>query len=385
MLELMELSNDNIIVPALTDSAIKEEADTKLFRRIAGLTVSETGALSFPLRLHALLEDADTKGFSHIVSWQPDGKSFKVHKPEQFETGTMRSYFNQTKYKSFQRQVNLYGFRRIRHGPTKGSYYHKMFLRNQGTLSHVMARSKIHGNVTCDSTKSSAKTLTTENKKPMAIETTDNMLPLDLMESISSELCERAKEMADRILESEIDLFNQFFEAGDQMNLHSFESEMETDTFFQFLLEESPFTSSDTDDSDTESNPFTEASAPCIEPKNEEADSSVDLESSKDSERAFPWGLYTMLEGAKNEGFEDIVSWDIDGKSFNVHKHDEFVQKIMPLYFDQTKYESFRRQLNLYGFKRVHQKLRGAYFHPYFMNGNRNLCQQVTRRTANER
>jgi hypothetical protein len=40
--------------------------------------------LSFPLKLHTMLEDSDKKGFSNVVSWQPGDKSFKVHNVNQF-------------------------------------------------------------------------------------------------------------------------------------------------------------------------------------------------------------------------------------------------------------------------------------------------------------
>jgi hypothetical protein len=64
-----------------------------------------------------------------------------------------------------------------------------------------------------------------------------------------------------------------------------------------------------------------------------------------------------------------------------VHKSDEFVEKVMPDYFDQTKYESFRRQLNLYGFTRVSRgKFRGLYSHPFFVQMDRSLCQNINRR-----
>jgi hypothetical protein len=88
-----------------------------------------------------------------------------------------------------------------------------------------------------------------------------------------------------------------------------------------------------------------------------------------------------MLEAAETNSFGHIVSWEPDGVSFKVHKSDEFVTQIMPLYFDQTKYESFRRQLNLYNFSRLTQgSARGKYFHAFFVKKNRSLCKGVKRR-----
>ena len=97
-------------------------------------------------------------------------------------------------------------------------------------------------------------------------------------------------------------------------------------------------------------------------------------------QNSFPWKLYDMLTDAEENGFESIVSWELDGMAFKVHNHDLFLETVMPLYFDQTKYESFRRQLNLYGFSRVVRgRFRGTYHHKYFMKSNRHLCKYIIR------
>lgn len=83
----------------------------------------------FPSKLHAMLEDASEKGFDDIVCWMPGGSSFKVLDTHRFSLSVMPQYFNQRKYKSFLRQLNLYGFARIHHGPHKGGYAHKFFLQ----------------------------------------------------------------------------------------------------------------------------------------------------------------------------------------------------------------------------------------------------------------
>jgi HSF-type DNA-binding len=56
-----------------------------------------------------MLEDADTNGFDTVISWQQGGRSFRVYQPEYFAHHVMQGYFAQTKFKSFQRQLNIYG------------------------------------------------------------------------------------------------------------------------------------------------------------------------------------------------------------------------------------------------------------------------------------
>ena len=72
--------------------------------------------LPFPFRLHRMLEHAEKRGKQDIVSWLPFGRSFKVHKPDEFIKEIAPVYFNLTQYKSFQRQLLNYGFMRIESG-----------------------------------------------------------------------------------------------------------------------------------------------------------------------------------------------------------------------------------------------------------------------------
>lgn len=82
---------------------------------------------TFPWKLHEMLQLADHEGFEKIVSWLPDGKSFKVHNTREFVKKVMPNFFLQSKYKSFQRQLNLWGFERLTNGPGKGGYRHPCF------------------------------------------------------------------------------------------------------------------------------------------------------------------------------------------------------------------------------------------------------------------
>jgi hypothetical protein len=102
------------------------------------------------------------------------------------------------------------------------------------------------------------------------------------------------------------------------------------------------------------------------------------------SESGFPAKLHRMLADIEKDSLDHIVSWVRDGAAFKVHDADKFVQQIMPLYFDQTKYESFRRQLNLYGFSRVSRGAsRGFYYHQLFLKIDSSLCVNINRPKSN--
>jgi hypothetical protein len=95
----------------------QEDTSTEHNKRKGGV------AISFPTKLHAILEQVDADGFSHVISWQPHGRCFAIHNPQQFTEYIMPQYFRQSKLTSFQRQLNLYGFQRLTRGPDAGGTF----------------------------------------------------------------------------------------------------------------------------------------------------------------------------------------------------------------------------------------------------------------------
>lgn len=98
----------------------------------------------FPLKLHEMLENVSADGFDQIISWQPHGRCFVVHKPKEF-VELLPQYFKLSKLASFQRQLNLYGFQRLTRGRDRGGYYHELFLKGKVFLAHSIQRIKVKG------------------------------------------------------------------------------------------------------------------------------------------------------------------------------------------------------------------------------------------------
>ena len=73
-------------------------------------------------------EDYDT------ISWLPHGRSFIIYKKKKFAAQALPKYFKATKFTSFTRKLNRWGFTRVTRGPEMGSYYHKLFLRDDQGL-----------------------------------------------------------------------------------------------------------------------------------------------------------------------------------------------------------------------------------------------------------
>lgn len=110
--------------------------------------VSKGGVtVPFPMKLHNMLEHIaqNETHLSSIVTWQPHGRSFIVQDINKFAEEVLPRFFQQKKYASFQRQLNLYGFTRLTKGPDRGSYYHELFLRSKKILCRGIVRMKIKG------------------------------------------------------------------------------------------------------------------------------------------------------------------------------------------------------------------------------------------------
>jgi len=92
----------------------------------------------FPVKVYEMLENAEKKQFAHIVSWNENGTGFMVHDKDHFTKEIVPHYFNLTKYKSFQRQLSLYGFQRVTVGPNKGLRYHEKLRKGELALVRQM-------------------------------------------------------------------------------------------------------------------------------------------------------------------------------------------------------------------------------------------------------
>ncbi len=102
--------------------------------------------IQFPWKLHEMLDNADVEGFSDIVSWLPGStNSFKVYQPGVFVEVIMPRYFKKIQFPSFRRQINMWGFERIKSGAGKGGYRHPHFIRGMPSLCCMMKRVKIKG------------------------------------------------------------------------------------------------------------------------------------------------------------------------------------------------------------------------------------------------
>mmetsp|Transcript_11857 Transcript_11857/g.18196 ORF Transcript_11857/g.18196 Transcript_11857/m.18196 type:complete len:282 (+) Transcript_11857:206-1051(+) len=114
----------------------------------------------------------------------------------------------------------------------------------------------------------------------------------------------------------------------------------------------------------------------------------TDNEESNFDKATFPYRLHRLLDQATELKLDDIISWHPSGSKFVIHKQADFVKKILPNTFNQTKFASFRRQINAYKFEREisSEKTESTtlvYSHPNFHRDNPQGCERIVRKRAN--
>jgi len=92
----------------------------------------------------------------------------------------------------------------------------------------------------------------------------------------------------------------------------------------------------------------------------------------------FPEKLFRIMNESEGAGLEHIISFTDSGLAFRIYNADAFVAEIAPKYFRHRKLDSFRRQLNLYGFARVFRGPdQGAYMHECFRRDRPDLLYRI--------
>lgn len=70
----------------------------------------------FPEQLHYVLTEMELHGQSHIASWQPHGRSFKVHSRDKFVADILPTYVNDA-LRFYQYNLTLIALARVCYTP----------------------------------------------------------------------------------------------------------------------------------------------------------------------------------------------------------------------------------------------------------------------------
>jgi hypothetical protein len=92
-----------------------------------------------------------------------------------------------------------------------------------------------------------------------------------------------------------------------------------------------------------------------------------------------------LLEILSDESHSELISWCVHGNGFLIHKKKLFASEVLPKYFKASKFTSFTRKLNRWGFNRVPRGPEtGAYYHKLFRRDKPELCLQMTSNSGNK-
>lgn len=84
---------------------------------------------AFAYILYGILENKEP-----TIEWLQDGSGFIIDDLNKFASETLPKYFSHTNVSSFQRQLNLYCFRKLKVHGERGAYSHPNFIRGQKEL-----------------------------------------------------------------------------------------------------------------------------------------------------------------------------------------------------------------------------------------------------------
>mmetsp|Transcript_44055 Transcript_44055/g.79048 ORF Transcript_44055/g.79048 Transcript_44055/m.79048 type:complete len:433 (-) Transcript_44055:524-1822(-) len=103
----------------------------------------------------------------------------------------------------------------------------------------------------------------------------------------------------------------------------------------------------------------------------------------KKCEANFPAKLHKMLSESTHS---DVITWMPHGRAWKILDKDLLFSSVIPQYFVCKKYESFTRQLNGWGFKRLYQSGPdlGCYYHESFLRGLPKLTCLIRRLQPNQ-
>jgi len=126
----------------LSPSEDSEETEKEVFADGKSVGLVRTGKRGAPQAFARKLYDILEAESRDIITWNSSGNAFIIANLDLFRDYILMKYFRHQKFPSFQRQLNLYGFRKIARGPDTGAYAHKYFIRQRPDLLDFVRRSQ---------------------------------------------------------------------------------------------------------------------------------------------------------------------------------------------------------------------------------------------------
>lgn len=185
-MEPMPLTSGPILnihtVSSDVSASAEEEEDPYLEQDEGNMPVGPVSYknLTFPFKLHALLDLLELKGENSIISWLPHGRAFCVNDSNAFVRVLLPRFFGISKFSSFHRQMLQYGFTKSP-ATAGGAYYHSSFIRGMPRLCREMRRCTIFNKNEATASQAETPEFFTMPAIP-SVDATLVELPLDMPE-----------------------------------------------------------------------------------------------------------------------------------------------------------------------------------------------------------
>ncbi|RKP36233.1 hypothetical protein BJ085DRAFT_5787, partial [Dimargaris cristalligena] len=100
--------------------------------------------------------------------------------------------------------------------------------------------------------------------------------------------------------------------------------------------------------------------------------------------------VHKLHEMVNDEHYQHLITWNASGSSFVVCDTNRLSQEVLPKHFKHGNFQSFVRQLNMYGFHKINKSPRGQrpaaenqiweFSHPRFIRGHPELLDEIKRK-----
>ncbi|CAD8052315.1 unnamed protein product [Paramecium primaurelia] len=95
-----------------------------------------------PKFVSKLIEILDNQSYQEIISFDQKGDGIIIHQQELFENQILLNYFKHNHIDSFTRQMNNYGFKRVKNHQGKYEFKSPFFQKNNKNLIHLVMKKK---------------------------------------------------------------------------------------------------------------------------------------------------------------------------------------------------------------------------------------------------
>lgn len=89
----------------------------------------------------------------------------------------------------------------------------------------------------------------------------------------------------------------------------------------------------------------------------------------------FPTKLFNIIQQEPK-----VFKWNLEHDSFRIIDEEELANRVLEQHFRTSRYSSFTRNLNIYGFKKIAKgEFAGSYYHPNFKKGDHAAAMRMRR------